>query len=195
MRKTLVIVAMLSLALVAPLQAAAAASVRLPKSATDWATFSQQERAAAYAWVWAEYHTQQTQGRLVWTTPPATSGSSTNIITPAISGSVDCNFLINNQSWGTFTNAWASTSTSASVYYIDTGLAGGIQDVFYRNGGVVNPTFYHGSPNTSYVYPQSTTDFKWSWERITYAVQSWGSAQSQSGFIFKNMYCYATVTV
>ena len=112
------------MALLVPAQAAAAASVRLPRNAADWATFSQQERAAAYSWVWAEYRTLQGQGKLTLTTISAPSPLT-------ITGSVDCGFQINTQSWGTYTSAWAWTSTSASVYSIDTG-AEGYLDTWYR---------------------------------------------------------------
>ena len=52
---SLILRLVLAASLAVPLPGASAATVRLPTSAADWATFSPQQQSAAYDWVWAQY--------------------------------------------------------------------------------------------------------------------------------------------
>ena len=194
MRRIVLLFALLVVTIATPLSAVSGASVRLPKSAADWATFSDAERAAAYAWVWAEYDRLAAAGKLKATIISGSSSDEGGFSTLTVTGYVDCGFIFNNQAWGTYTKGWASVSASQPVFSLSTGTSPTLMDKLWRGSTLFNE-FGAGGGGT-YVYAESAQDFKWSWESVTYQVQSWGSIQiTYSNYLFKDRYCGRSASV
>lgn len=168
---------------------AAAASVRIPTSAADWASFSASERSATMAWVWAQYDRLRVADKLVGgvaTTMSAQASAAT------ATGDVACGINQQNYPWGSYTSSWAQAYASQSMFAIDTGLTAnqyGYWDTFYRNGNVIHQ---FGSGGGGYsAYAQSFTDFKFPWEMITYSIQAYGTAQQTPGvWVYYLKPCY-----
>lgn len=193
MRRAIMILALLAISLSTPISAASAANVRVPKSAADWATFTDAERTAAYAWVWAEYERLEAAGKLK-NTVISSSASCQGDFTILVTGSVNCGFIVNNQAWGTYTTGWASVSSSESVFLLSTGTSPTLMDKLWR-GSTLFSEFGAGGGGT-YAYAQSAQDFKWSWESVTYQVQSWGSIEiTYNNYLFRDRYCGKNVSV
>jgi hypothetical protein len=172
--------------------AAASSTVRIPTSATDWATFTPAQKAATMKWVWAQKARMQVNGTWKWTEATGANATSGQATTLAVTGSVNCGIKTNQQPFGTYATAWASTSASAPVYYVTTGLDG-IQNNFWHNNTNFNHGWGAGAPGT-YVYAESYQDFKFSWDTVTWQVQSWGSVgTAYHVYLFKNKFCQKTV--
>jgi hypothetical protein len=56
-----------------------------------------------------------------------------------------------------------------------------------------NSTLFSQGGCGAYAYAESSQDFKFPWDSVTWAVQSWGSARTSSTYLFKNKYCGKTV--
>lgn len=171
-------------------------TVRIPASESDWATFTRDERAAAFEWVWEQFRSAEHAGSLTWTVyTDALEVSVSAFIEASVTGGVACGFAINHQPWGSYTKGYGQTWTSGSVFWLDTGL-GGIDNKLWRGGSLVSWGFGSGGGGT-YAYAESSTDFKWAWESVTYQVQTWGSVQPTAGsaWLFRNRYCGRSVSV
>jgi 2-methylcitrate dehydratase PrpD len=111
----------------------------------------------------------------------------------AVSGSVNCGIKTNQTPWATYATGWASTSASASVYYVSTGITG-VQNILWHNNTKFSYGWGSGQPGT-YTYAESNQDFKFSWDSVTWQVQSWGSLQTSSTvYVFKNKFCQKTIS-
>ncbi len=177
--------------------AAAQPTVRMPTSAADWATFTPAQKDATMTWIWAQEARMVANGTWKWTEATGADASSAGTSAPAtattVSGSVNCGIKTNQQAIGTYATGWASTSASASVYYLTTGLDG-IQNNFWHNNTNFSHGWAAGAPGT-YVYAESYQDFKFAWDNVTWQVQSWGSVEtSYRIYLFKNRFCQKTVT-
>jgi len=187
--KRLLISAMLvtlSIATFAGPVAASSSTVRLPKSAADWATFTQTEKQAAYSWV----NTHETTApSTVVATAPAVSKSSG--VQPMVSASFtaggECGYSVQNYSTGSRVAAWSQVHASQRPYWMDTGMQGYV-DQLWRNGAQSYTTY--GGTNTTYVYATTSYDWKWYWENVHYNFQAWDSVETSAGvWYWKNAYC------
>lgn len=179
--KRLAIVLALSLGALSGPGAAAtsAASVRLPVSAADWASFTPTERAAAYAYVAAEYARLEASGKLVVrtvSTSAAAVDGAAAVTATSTTGYGTCGFNYVNTSGGTWTSAWASTTTTGAVPWIDTGVYAAQRDLFWRGNTQLDYFYAGGALNSTYVYASSSTNWKWWFEQVRYTVQSWHTA-------------------
>ena len=170
--------------------AALGATVRMPEGATDWATFSASERQAALSWVEEQFEFAASGGTLRVRTISANPVGALSI-TPLVTGGYNCGFNHSDFTYGTWTWARASTSTSQGVWEIDTGF-NGILDKFFRNNSLLE-TFHNQAQNLnySYIYESTTQNFKWWFESATYFVQSYHTAQTSPGVyvVGPNAYC------
>lgn len=173
--------------------AAGQPSVRLPKSAADWATYTQAEKAATMHWVWDQQARMIADGTWTWTDAPATDMSGGDSLAPAaVTGGVNCSIKTNQQPFGTYATGWASTYTTGSVSSISTGLTG-MDNKLWHNNTLFSYGWGSGASGT-YTYSESSQDFKFSWDTVTWQVQSWGSAMTSSTvYLFKNKYCGKSV--
>lgn len=118
MHKVIVAVVLLAWSLLLP-SPAAAASVRIPTSAADWASFRASERSATMAWVWMQYDRLKVADKLVGgvaTTMSAQASAAT------ATGDVACGINQQNYAWGSYTSSWAQAYASQSMFSIDTGV-------------------------------------------------------------------------
>lgn len=176
-----------------------ATTVRLPYGAEDWRTFSPTEREQAYAWVREQFEAARADGTLVVEAGGTSStaggassrrpGSRSGVSTQAIGVSGHCGLMHSDFTYGTWTWAYASTETTAPVGTISTGMTGQA-DRFLRNGQQLQSggTLRYNDP---YVYWQSMQNFKWWFAGVTYAIQSYHTAQLSNGYyLWYNVYCY-----
>jgi hypothetical protein len=179
--------------------AAASPTVRIPKSAADWATFTQGEKTAAYNWVWAQEAQMKAAGTWQWSEAggaPASSGTvSSTVGGVTVTGGTECGIKLNKKPWGTYATAWSSAWTSSAVYYIMTGQPPTYINKSYHNGKVFSSDWEDGHPNDTFAYGESDQDFAWTWDTPTWKVQSWGWAKKTSTvYLFTHLYCGETAT-
>jgi hypothetical protein len=177
--------------------AAAKPTVRIPTSAADWATFTPAEKDATIKWVWDQKARMEANGTWTWTEATGSDRSSADFsglaTTAAMSGGVNCGIKTNQQPWATYATGWASTYTTATIWGLDTGLQG-YKNKLFHNGTVFSQGWGAAAGGATYVYAESSQDFKFPWDSVTWQVQSWGSAQySATLYLFKNRYCGKTV--
>ncbi len=161
-----------------------AAGVRLPVSAADWASFTSTERAAAYAYVAAEYARLEASGKLVVHTVSTSAlavSATGDTAASSTTGYGACGFNYVNASGGTWTSAWATTTTTSAVPWIDTGVYAAQRDLFWRGSTQLDYFFAGGGLNSTYVYASSSTNWKWWFEQVRYTVQSWHTAGVYGG--------------
>lgn len=177
----------MAVAMLGPISAASASSVKIPHSAREWGAFTSAEKAAAYTWVWQKYDELVAAGLINTDIPRHQSPLSPQSSTTIHYG-VECDFNVSNQGWGTYTTGWASTWADTSLWSIDTGLSSPSLDTMYRNGAVFNS--FGAAGGGTYIYASSAQDFKWSWESVTYQIQSWGAGETAyNSYLFINLYC------
>jgi hypothetical protein len=180
--------------------AAYGATVRMPVSAADWATFTPGERAASNAWIAQEFAVLQKKGLL---TTRIITGQTTNSNAASNTSTYPnhCGFSINSFPGGTWTSAWAYTDWGQPLYAISTGVPYFIgdpsNDLFYRDG-TLKFSFEagHAGPGTpTYVEATTPSDFKYFFEHALYVVQSWHSAMTTpyQYVVGPGAYCSASV--
>jgi hypothetical protein len=158
-----------------------AATVRIPTSAADWATFTTQEQQAAYnheAAVFARQkaskavtvHTVGASAVLVTSSGPASVVSAAAAVTAV----KNCGFNYVNLADGTWTSAWATTGASKAMW-VDTGYKSNQWNKFFRANTQLD-TFRAANSSATYVFASSDTNFKWWFEQVRYTVQSWHTA-------------------
>lgn len=177
-----------------------AATVRLPSGAADWATFTPSERAAAYAYEAEVYARVKAAGKLVVQTYSvrAVPLSAAEPAATLVTGYGQCGFNVTQQQAGTWTSAWATTTTTTAVGWIDTGVYNSQRDLFFRGGSQLAWFMAGGQLNSTYVFASSSANFKWWFEQAQYTVQSWhtaGASYSGPYVLGPAAYCSLNVSV
>lgn len=171
--------------------AAASPTVRVPKSAAEWATFTPAEKDATIRWIWAQEAQMIADGTWRWD-EAASSSATTDALAASVTGGVECGIKLNRQPWATYAIGWSSTWTSSPVWWLQTGGTGAYTNKFYHNGSVFSSGWIAAGSGT-YEYGQSSQDFAFPWDTVTWKIQSWGSAEtSYNVYLFKNKYCGKT---
>lgn len=111
-----------------------------------------------------------------WTWTEATGSDASSAVsgglatTAAVTGGVDCGIKTNQQAWGTYATGWSSAYATAPVYYLMTGF-NGTDNKFWHNNTLFSHGWAYATPGT-YAYGESNQDFKFSWDTVTWQVQS-----------------------
>jgi hypothetical protein len=155
---------------------------RLPSSATDWATFTPSERAAALAYERTRFEAALAAGTLEWTSGSAspTAVNSDEMSVEAVT-SVDarCGLSWTFTGSGTWTYGYAWVDTSFPAYHIYAGEPPvATMNQFIRSGTILEYFYkYSVGAGSSYEYAQSGSNFKWFFENINYRTKSWMGVQ------------------
>lgn len=179
--------------------AAYGASVRMPESAADWASFTPAQRAAASAWIAQEFVALEQKGLLNTRVVEGQATTTTGTASGTYPG--HCGFVVNSFPGGTWTSAYAYTNYGQSLYAISTGIPYFIgdpsYDLFYRDGSLLYSFGAgHAGPGTpTYIEASTPSNFKYFFEHALYAVESWHSAMTTPSqyVVGPGAYCYLTV--
>lgn len=178
--------------LTGPVAASSAKPVKIPSNAAEWAAYSPSQKTAVMDWVWAQEAQMKAAGTWKWT--DATSSAT---VTPmlTLAGGVDCGIKTNQFPWGTYATGWSDTWTNQSVHFLETGDVAPYNNKFWHNSTLYSAGWIAAGGGT-YEYGESGQDFKFSWDSVTWSVQTWGSATTVNGayWLFKDKYCSKTVT-
>jgi len=198
MRRIIILLVLAVLSAVPSAGAAAESKPRMPRSAADWATFSDMERTAAIDYVWRKLQYQFQSGTAVVTTVGRSdTGSIVEAAGPsAAMTTIDYNCPIQ---WidlpeGTWTRGGGWTDSSSSLYYIAASRSG-LQGQLLRDGALVG-NWYEEAYNTSHSENWSGYNWKWWFEHFNFVNRGWHSARATSGgtwLLGPDQYCTVNV--
>lgn len=183
-RRVVVVMAVMA-SLLTAVPSASAGTPRLPSSATDWATFTPSEKAAALKYAEVLYHRALAAGTVEHHLLPAEVLDAATVASPAPTIST-CGLHWDNYPQGSYTYAWGE----AGFYYPTvnaTYIAAGRQakpGKLLRDGNQVqtfweelyNPPHWNGAYTV--VNPQSPSDFKWWFEHPSYTARSYNTVKA-----------------
>jgi len=169
--------------LASPVAATSQSSVRIPRDAVDWATFSPTEKAAAIDYEWHQFVRSQAEERLASITieqvvPPAASaveGAATSVTAHG-----HCALQFVNQAEGTWTRAGGWTDASDVVYYIYAGRTTGSHEYRLIRDGQTIKTTYAMVYNYDWAEAWTGYDFKWWFEHPQYTSRGYHGAKLTS---------------